>query len=430
MEGGAVNEAQAFEALLVAEVIAARRAGATTFSGVLRALAGADPPTLLGVLRRLAATHPWADELIAQAVGPTELPANESDDEHLLSLGLGVLPHPLDFDWRFTPDTVADLENFYRPLVPSSGTVLFLGTPSLFHSTLHHHGLSSMNRVLIDRNAPPAADLHSKQTLRAIRLDVRHAALPDDFRADVVLTDPPWYEQELRAFLWTAATLCRDGGTVAACLPGLTTRPGVDAERARLLDWTRRALSLNCLAVYPKRARYDTPPFERAAWRATGIRGIYADWRAGDLAVFRKEPGGNLAAVRPRGPWEPEWGSLRFGNVALRLRPDARADFADPCLRRLFPDDALPSVSRRDARRAKVDVWTSGNRVFACRGRAILERIGLALAHGGEPTPAVATFLGRPLAAREKTLVARAADQLLTLVECELRASPLQPAGR
>ena len=424
-----MNDDKEFEALLVSEIIAVRQDGERSFSGLLRTLAGPDPSALLAVLQHMATEHPWVNDLIKQALGTVKSHEENTSGEPLTPVEPGAAPHPLDFDWRFTPQSVASLEGTYRPLVPASGTVLFLGTPSLFQALLRRSVSPSVNGILIDKNVPPAREVNEKKNLKTFVLDVCRDPLPTDLLADVVLTDPPWYEQELRAFLWAAAALCRDGGVVVACLPGLTARPGVAAERARMLDWAQTALGLMSTSIHPKQVRYNTPLFERNTWRAAGIHGIDPDWRAGDVAILRKEPTAKPIPDRPQGPWEQEWRSLRFSDVLLRMRPDSQAGFADPSLVRLFPDDVLPSVSRRDARRSQIDVWSSGNHVFGCHSRGVLECIGRALSSNRLVVPAVEGHIGRELGPDEKNLVERAADQLLTLVKCESRAKPFLPGG-
>ncbi len=422
-----VSDDREFEALLTAGIVAAQQAGEQTFPGLLRRLAGPDPTALLTVLRRMAPEHPWVGDLLEQAL--TAGPSNgERPGGKPSALPVeGIMPHPLDFDWRFTSESVATLETIYRPLVPPAGTVLFLGTPTLFKSIRCRPVDPSVRHVLIDRNAPPLPLSTKTEILASLALDVCSDPLPLPPFANVVLTDPPWYEQELRAFLWAAAALCHDGGTIIACLPGLNARPGAQSERARVLTWAHTVLGLMCLAVKPGWVRYETPPFERNAWRTAGFREIGPDWRAGDVVIFRKGPGTPPPPTRPNGPWEPTWNSLQFGEVTVRLRPDERTGFADPSLVRLYPNDVLPSVSRRHAQRAEIDVWSGGNRVFACRGCAVLERIGRALIDATPVVSAVEEHLHRPLRPDEKNLVERATDQLLVLVACERRAEPPRP---
>jgi hypothetical protein len=66
------------------------------------------------------------------------------------------------------------------------------------------------------------------------------------------------------------------------------------------------------------------------------------------------------------------WSEHRFDRVRLRIHRNAAAQGQDPRLRALIAGDVLPTVSRRDHRRAQVRVWTTGNRIFGCDAPRIL----------------------------------------------------------
>lgn len=405
---------EAYEAMLDGEISRAAAAGERTFLGLLRALAGTDPGTLLEFLKRRP-TDRWAADLIRQATWPASpgLPAR--------GVLLGTSPHPLDFDWRFTAASTADLWELAHAWLPPRGTALLLGTPSLFEAARRgSSGTPGVRHVLVDLNTPEP-DAHEREAgLETFTRDLCRDPLPGDIQADVVITDPPWYAPETRAFLWAAAALCRAGGGVLACLPGLGTRPGMERERAALLRWADRTLGLECCELRARALRYDSPPFEQNAWRAAGLSGVPGDWRTGDLTIFRRRLGAGSLPPRPSGPWQPRWQSLKIWGVPLRLRPGSpKAGFADPSLVHLLPGDVLPSVSRRDPRRRRVDLWSGGNRVFGCRSPGVLGQIGSALAAASPVLPAVEGWLGYPLNLDARSKVSHAADQMLELVECE-----------
>jgi hypothetical protein len=90
--------------------------------------------------------------------------------------------------------------------------------------------------------------------------------------------------------------------------------------------------------------------------------------------------------------------------VRVRIRQPNLSGFADPSLVSVVPGDVLQSVSRRDSRRRLADVWTSGNRIFACQGRGVLQQILRAVAVGRSPYEAVALALERPLSSRKPSL--------------------------
>jgi hypothetical protein len=85
------------------------------------------------------------------------------------------------------------------------------------------------------------------------------------------------------------------------------------------------------------------------------------------------------------------------------------------------PGDILDSVSRRDTRRAKADVWTSGNRIFACPSTASLELVTKAVANGIRPDTYVSSVLRRKLSQTEKREVLLAAEAITTITARELQ---------
>jgi hypothetical protein len=147
------------------------------------------------------------------------------------------------------------------------------------------------------------------------------------------------------------------------------------------------------------------------------------EWRHGNLAVFMRTRLNR--APRPVLPAADAWDEEALFGVRVRLRQRRAADFEEPTLLSIVPGDILPSVSRRDPRRRLVDIWTSGNRVFACRGTPVLRMIARALAEGRSPADGVATGLGQRLTPGDVDLVSRAAQQLMNVVGLEREENTL-----
>ncbi len=127
------------------------------------------------------------------------------------------------------------------------------------------------------------------------------------------------------------------------------------------------------------------------------------------------------------------WHEVLLAGARIRFRPGpATPDGtpADPLLRHLVDGDVLATVSRRDPVRRKVAVWTSSNRVFACRSPGLLAALATALAEGKQVSHAAAAYLGRPLTGSEPQAIARAAAQLAELARVEVPTSRLAAASR
>jgi hypothetical protein len=242
---------------------------------------------------------------------------------------------------------------------------------------------------------------------------------PPRLRLDVVVTDPPWYFDELCSALWFCRAVCREGGGVLASIPPLGTRPGIAEERARLVQFTSR-VGLHLVQIKAAELPYLSPPFERNALRAAGIAGAPVDWRRGDLAVFARRGPDRERPTASRSA-EGEWCDVTFSAARVRVRRAPGGGFSDPRLSPIVEGDVLPTVSRRDPRRAAARVWTSGNRVFACRGSGIFLVVAKALASGHAPRTRVEEHLGRKLTPAEAGVTAEAAMQITRLVLTEER---------
>lgn len=96
-----------------------------------------------------------------------------------------------------------------------------------------------------------------------------------------------------------------------------------------------------------------------------------------------------------------------------------------PSLISVVPGDVLQSVSRRDPRRQLADVWTLGNRIFACQGRGVLWQILEAMAIGRSPNEAVALALKRPLSFVAAELVSYATHQIINIISTEQKENLL-----
>ena len=247
-------------------------------------------------------------------------------------------------------------------------------------------------------------------------LDLRKEA-PQASNAHVVLADPPWYEDETRAFLHAAALICAETGLVLLGAPAEGARPGVAGERARVVAAAEES-GLTLLDTEPLALSYITPFFEYNALRAAGFKHVSLNWRCGDLMVFEKT---NLSDLdRPRGVFKgPDWIQVNIRGTALWVRRQTSAGFVDPRLTSLVPGNILPTVSRRDCRRDNADVWTAGNRVYGCRAGDVFLTVLRAVATRQEAVVAVQQSLRRPLGEAESALVETTVEQIERILETE-----------
>jgi len=176
-----------------------------------------------------------------------------------------------------------------------------------------------------------------------------------------VLLDPPWYLDFMRPMLTAAAHACRPRGVVLVSLPPLATRPSAVADRHATISFAGR-LGLELIENEESAISYDTPFFERNSLAAAGVHPP-PQWRRGDLVVFRKVRALTrlplLVANHRR-----DWTEITIGRMRLFLKATGPARSDGAGLISLIDGDVIPTVSRRDPRRRKAEVWTSGNRIF------------------------------------------------------------------
>ncbi|MGH3852688.1 MAG: hypothetical protein ACRDR6_04155 [Pseudonocardiaceae bacterium] len=273
----------------------------------------------------------------------------------------GQLPvgHPVDSDWRFTSVSVLELVRLALDGLPAGEPVAHLGAPTTFL----HCARSDPQRqhVLLDRNttvldALVNRGISSPHLMIGIDMqDVRWLHLA----AGAAIVDPPWYLEDTLLFLRVAAEVCRPDATVVLCQPTGGTRPGVEEERALLLDRVS-ALGLDLYALRSGGVRYLTPHFEAVSLRAaTCGASIPTSWRRGDVLLFKRLSG--PVTILQHSAHGQQWREVHFGPVRVKLaeRPTG-TDVGS-----LVHGDVLTTVSRRDPVRKRIGMWTSGNRIFA-----------------------------------------------------------------
>lgn len=271
------------------------------------------------------------------------------------------IPHPLDFEWRFSAEGAAHLRERLTHSAPAGGEVALLGTPG-FAELLVADRLTSLP-VLFERRPEACEALRGLPGLAVEEGDVGQTSRGHAQRFAVSVADPPWYPEVCRTFMRSAATLLQDAGVLMWCAPGIGTRPGIPAERAELIEMAMaHGFVLEELSVGV--VEYESPPFELAALRAAGLPRFHSRWRRGDLLTFRKV--GNSSAENSRTATAPvdDWEEVTIGRARVRVRTSDPHDGTNFDLQEIVPGNVLESVSSRDARRAQANVWTTTNRIW------------------------------------------------------------------
>lgn len=322
-------------------------------------------------------------------------------------------PHPLDFDWRFLTN---GRKLLLGRLEHADESVVMLGCPTLFEAAINERVRQKL--LLLDNNAVAVNALkhYSSSQYKAIGLDLSHGILPQ-IKADAVFADPPWYPEYMQSFSHAAARLARKGGRYYLCMPPAGTRPRVEKENASLIRYCYK-LGFRLLSYHKGIISYSSPRFEVNALSAEGVHEYPDDWRNADLATFilDQHPSSIVKPVRKIShPWQEEI----FRGMRLKLRIKKPSASTSPLLVPLIEGNIFPSVSRRHPLRRSVDLWTSGNRVYACENTSILSVIIRSHSEGRNVSSMIKDHLNRRLTPREQQQIRQASEQLESLRQVE-----------
>lgn len=396
-----------YEEWLLERVVSSVRNGARTLYEIVAGAGGADPAAVHIALSRAIECGRLEESFLALA-GIDSEHREDSVIEPLLPP-----PHPLDFEWRFSRLGAEYLLAKIAKQGVGDLCLIASTTVALLAGSFGWKG--RLTAIDVNRPVLESASLLRPQ-IKAVCLDITRDTLPE-IQASSVIVDPPWYPEYIPGFLWASAKLCATGGQVLLSVPGEGTRPAIAADRAEVFNLAA-LYGLEVVAVEQQSIAYETPLFERNAMRAAGVMPSVQFWRRGDLVILRRTAmlGGN----RPNPPLGTEaWAEVSDDGVRIRFRSTVRRNRCCPQLRSIVPGDVLPTISRRDPRRTKVEVWTSGNRVYSCESPDILRVITVALVHGFPVADAVERFLDRQLGAVEERSVSEAMGQVARLLHIE-----------
>lgn len=289
-------------------------------------------------------------------------------------------PHPADYDWRFSAQSVQALTNKLLSTA-QGGRIALLGTKTVF-PPLYDQGAEV---TLFNKSRSILNDLRAagyQKGLVECNLSLPLVVGSGSYR--VVLADPPWYVDYYCAFLRRAADLLRVGGTVyLSVLPALT-RPGAVEDRATILE-VATALGLQLIQQDAGYLSYETPGFEHQALLACGL--CCGDWRRGDLWVFGKQYERVTNLTDNAIIDEPDWVEYRIGSKRIKLRLAGGLEAARFTYNAVDPMGAVMThVSRRSPFRNKIDAWSSDNHAYTVTRISVLQEcLGQLAANRGFP---------------------------------------------
>jgi hypothetical protein len=160
--------------------------GVTSFETLLRRLPAVYPTEVLASLDRLASrgTIPAAVAYYARQQ------ASQNGGTAIEGRSLLPLPHPLDFEWRFTPDAARALLDRAAGLTPAGGDLLLFGTPGLAVEALTLPSGRRLAFLAENNSVTDRVVALNHATGSPIAIAFCNGGLPRE-SADAVILDPP-----------------------------------------------------------------------------------------------------------------------------------------------------------------------------------------------------------------------------------------------
>lgn len=282
-----------------------------------------------------------------------------SRSEHEPTFERAVELHPLDYEWYFDSETARSL----AAALPRNGMKILLGTPSVAAEAADAGTLRGES-YLVDQSPYVDIRLPILRRLAKLRSRITNRLPFPNGSADYILFDSPWYLDSIEGWLGASLRALAPSGTIQFVLFQDMVRPTALSERESLLE---RLESIASVRVEANALSYETPWFERNALRVARIPRV-GNWRRADLVTVTqvrratlppRAPGHHLAEVAE----DEYWHTIVIGSRVVKVRVAGERAAGQLTTIEGCPDDVLPTVSRRDARRRSVGLWTSRNRV-------------------------------------------------------------------
>lgn len=338
------------------------------------------------------------------------------------------IPHQVDYDWRFSENGILNFVDRIDKLIKNQSLkrVAFIGSPSLFRYYCESHS-KAVEFFLIDFNANKHINKEMLPTNAHVincnlNYDLDMELRVDQIYADLVVMDPPWYPEYYKKFFDIGDIIGDAKCLIYGVFPPVLTRDSILAERSDIDAYVRK-LGFEDLQYEPLCVEYYTPPFEQNVLKANGIRNYPMCWRKGDFFItFRTEKTaidhGNTGIIIRNGGWTEK----NIENVRFKLRQSTFSEDMEFNIRldSLYENDIYPSVSRRFKGHEKINVWTSGNRVYYCSNIPTLFMIFEHL-YDNNIVLSFETDYGEIIPDMQKCQIKKVQDSIRSIIDLELK---------
>lgn len=326
--------------------------GLRNFQAILEKCEGAYPTVVRSIILELT-----EKKLIPEV----DLCVNEKDSFPDFNYAAEGIPHPADYDWRFTHASLNTIVNHSKNRFQAGSKIGLFGTSTLFEP-LTREGFDTS---LFNNSKHIVSSLRKKTG--SSKIFEHDLFIPLDIRVndfDVIFADPPWYPEFYCAFLSRASELMKNNGRLFLAMFPRLTRPSAEEERSKIKDMAF-LMGFELEDESNGYFHYVTPTFEANALAEEELP-IHTSWRSGDLWVFKKtKSSAPILDCQKTESYETWEDFVVRANTRVKVRKREESDVHIFDYQPVDDTKVLRTISRRYPNRQKIDLWTSDNVAFS-----------------------------------------------------------------
>ena len=291
------------------------------------------------------------------------------DQNHSLAKSVGFLsdPHPADYDWRFNQSTI---NTYVQDIINESvsNRIALLGTKTIFKGLIDN----SIDATIFNKSESILNNFRENGYNKGlVNCDLFKPQTDYNNSFNLVIADPPWYEEHYNAFIQRSSDFLTIGGKLHLSVLQKMTRPSANNDRNKIIQSANK-FGLKLIKIIPKYFVYETPNFERNTLKVQNLQ--FENWRISDLFIFERVSSEiNNEVIIPLFD-EPTWNEYNVGSKKIKIRKTAnQSDNQIFSFESADPNGIIfTDVSRRSPFRNRIDVWTSDNLAFKVERTIIL----------------------------------------------------------
>lgn len=282
------------------------------------------------------------------------------------------LPHPHDFDWRFSIQGVRNFAKYLFIYHDASHAICVISAP-IAYVYLRKTGL--FPSISLVERSEYTVDMINKE------FGDRGAIFSHDLQFpwppnrplgefDCIIMDPPWYQDYYELFLLRASDILKQGGLIhTALFPPFAKSHGLQ-DRSSIFSFAHNR-GLHLISLKKGLLEYDAPKFEDVAFEQEGYS-VSHNWRRGDVATFflaLKYGREHIYRVEV-----DKWREFRIGQSKLKIRISEEVQFYEPPQLSTVEDSTpyLANISRKYQKRDNIGLWTSTQQAYQIKGADVI----------------------------------------------------------